>query len=300
MLGRILMPTDGSINSEVPLELAADVARAQDAEVIVARVVDSSLWLGSEEVGPWTAGLYQEMQEAEQRTAREQAERLVTQLRESGVRARHEILSGPVSAALLDLEARAQVGLVVMATHGRRGMARFALGSVADRLVREGTTPVLLVRATGHPIRAPRTALVPLDGSEVAEQALPLAKLLAGHPLEKIRLLRVIVPGDEPAQLSDYLKYLRYQCSGLGVTVIAGTETGDPAVAILRAAAGVDLIIIGTHGRGGFDRFRHGSVADQIVREAQSPVLLVRAIDGAARPTAELGLAATVIAAGGV
>lgn len=141
---------------------------------------------------------------------------------------------------------------------------------------------------------------MPLDGSEVAEQALLLVKMLAGHPLEKIRLLRVIVPGDEPGQLSDYLKHLRHQFSGLGAPVVAGTETGEPAEAILRAAVGADLIIIGTHGRGGFDRFRHGSVAEQIVREARTPVLLVRPIEAAARPTAGRSLAATVIAAGGV
>jgi nucleotide-binding universal stress UspA family protein len=300
MLRRILLPTDGSAISALPLVLAADLARAQDAEVIVARVVEPSLWLSTEEVGPWTAEIYQEVQEAERRTAREQVDQLVTQLRTEGVRARHEILTGQVATALVQLEAHARIDLVVMATHGRSGITRFALGSVADRMVREGSAPVLLVRASSLPIPLPRIALVPLDGSEVAEQALPLVKTLAGHPLEQIRLLHVIMPEDEPGALSDYLKRARHQFSGLGVPIEAETDTGEPAEAILRAAIEADLIVIGTHGRGGFDRFQHGSVADQIVRTATVPVLLVRARAVEQPSSLRQKLTAAAIASGGV
>ena len=296
----ILMPTDGSTISEAPLPLVAALARAQDAEVVLARVVEPMTWYSSVDDGPWAANLYEQLQQAAEEEAQAQVDELVTRLRTEGVRVRREVMFGTASAHLLDLEARIAADLVVMATHGRSGLTRFALGSIADRMVREGTVPVLVVRPLDQPVEPPEVALVPLDGSEVAEQALPLVKALAGRPVQRIRLLRVQDPEEDAATVRDYLERVRHEFADIGVPVTAETAVGDPSEAIIQAAHTANLVIIGTHGRGGFDRFRHGSVADRVVRQATTPVLLVRAAATEAKASFGRRLTAAAISAGGV
>src|SRR5207248_2068986 len=106
------------------------------------------------------------------------------------------------------------------------------------------------------------------DGSGVAEEALPIVKELAGHPLSVVKLFRVVQdPGDRNAA-AHYLEAVQADLSREGFKTEIAVETGDPALLVRRAAEDADLIVLSTHGRGGFDRLRHGSVAERIVREA--------------------------------
>jgi nucleotide-binding universal stress UspA family protein len=125
-----------------------------------------------------------------------------------------------------------------MATHGRTGLARFALGSVADRLVREGTVPVLLVRRATPADATIATAIVMLDGSEVAERALPVVEQLAGKPLQSITLLRAVADPDERATALAYLKTVasRFVFADAGVEVSCTVEVGDPRQAVVRGS----------------------------------------------------------------
>jgi nucleotide-binding universal stress UspA family protein len=178
---------------------------------------------------------------------------------------------------LLDLEQAEQPDLVVMATHGRTGLARFALGSIADRLVREGTVPVLLVRRATPVDATLETAVVMLDGSGLAEQALPTAEALMGKPLQSVTLFRSVSHSNDREAARTYLTTVaeRFAGGSGGVQVIV--DVGDPRHTIERVAHDHDLIILCTHGYGGFDRLRHGSVAEAVVRNVDNPVLLVRA-----------------------
>jgi nucleotide-binding universal stress UspA family protein len=194
------------------------------------------------------------------------------------------------------------VDLVVMATHGRGGIQRAWLGSVADQLVRTLEIPVLLVR--GQPGPAPGEAgagpiLVPLDGSQLAEQVLGPAGALArlwGAELSLVQVVQPVTIVDDPAlplptaydeeltqewrrQAQDYLDGLAGRLKEQGIRVTAQACIGwSPVQTLLDLARPerVRLVAVATHGRGGLQRLALGSVADKLVRAAEVPVLVHR------------------------
>jgi nucleotide-binding universal stress UspA family protein len=274
---KILLPTDGSPDSEKALAIAWRVAQAQNAELVLARVVEpltDSLTAAGGEVD---AEAFTRYSKATQADAEADLTRLGARVA-STVRERIVVLTGPVEQALLDCEEAERPDLVVLATHGRRGLARLAFGSVADRLVRDGVSPVLLVRRSSPATAAVRRALIMLDGSALAEQALGMARELAGRPLTSIVLYRAVSNPNSGEAIDAYLASAVQKFDGVGVEleprVGLGVRVRD---AIEAAARDVDLIILSTHGRGGFDRIRHGSVAEFVLATIDKPLLLVRA-----------------------
>ncbi|HWE63753.1 MAG TPA: universal stress protein [Chloroflexota bacterium] len=173
------------------------------------------------------------------------------------------------------MSGRRGIDLVVLCSHGRRGLARLALGSVAERLLHDGSAPQLLVRAFGPPLTLAR-AVVPLDESTLAEQALTVLAALAGSVVYEVTLLRVIAAPEERLAAEHYLAAVARR---LPVPLIVRrlVEQGDPAERIT-AVAGVEaLVLMATHGRSGLARLALGSVADRVAHGEVAGVLLVRA-----------------------
>jgi nucleotide-binding universal stress UspA family protein len=137
--------------------------------------------------------------------------------------------------------------------------------------------------------------LLALDGSELAEHALPHAVAQADRHGAELVLLRVLesfprvgilwqedvdrVEKQAMDQARAYLQEIAVTVQVRGLTVEATVIQGQPGLAIVRFAEtnGVDLIVICTRGRSGFNRWLMGSVADRVVRGATVPVLLIRA-----------------------
>ena len=252
------------------------------------------------------------------REQRDEMQRWLTALAEAAARQNGQtvtasFLDGAVGKRLETHIARRAPSLVVMATHGRGGLSRAWLGSVADRLVRRVHVPVLLVRP--EPGRAAtdaafRRILVPLDGSKLAEQALETALALGAPGDVEYTLLTVV----EPPQLSTPSVMMAVAAAETGSTAEAlaqiaalrqamaehylgqvGNETRrrgitvhthvavhpQPAQGILEYAAtsGADLIAVATHRLGGLTRFLVGSVVDKVIRGASAPVLVVHPAD---------------------
>jgi nucleotide-binding universal stress UspA family protein len=224
-----------------------------------------------------TSDVYEEMGEAFEIAAQQDLRAMADRIRARGGAARSVVLTGVPAASLLDSELEIQPDLVVIASHGRSGLIRFALGSVTERLVREGNAPVLVVQASSRVDRPLDSALVPLDGSALAELALPIVEALAGKPFRQVRLLRAVGSSDEVADGRAYLDGVAKRLSVAGLSITTDVAVAEPKEAIAAAAASVDMVILATHGRGGFDRLRHGSVAEEVTRDAHTPVLLVRA-----------------------
>ena len=213
----------------------------------------------------------------------------------AGVLSGSAVLPETVADSILERARTGKADLIVMATHGRGPLSRFGLGSVADQLVRRAPVPVLLVRPSENP---PRTApepvveniLIPLDGSQLAEQVLEPAAELAQLMEARLCLLRVVKSRSTSADRgaaglpdkSEYEGYLervaaRLREHGLQVRtrVVAARHAAE---AILEEARvhGADLIALATHGRGGLKRLLHGSVADRLIRGAALPILVYR------------------------
>jgi nucleotide-binding universal stress UspA family protein len=284
MIERILLPTDGSPLSERAFPVAELIASAQGAEIYAVEVVSPPMWMvdgggyaGYE--GSLSPELYQQLLDELDARAQQDLDHVAQRLQaySTPIGTHTELLQGSPYGALLDYEQKVKPDLVIMATHGRTGLERFARGSVADCMLREGTTPVLMVRSFEPPVSTLERVLVPLDGSQLAEQALPMVEMLARKPVQAVRLLRVMDSMDDEAGAIVSLRPAASRLEAAGVKVELDVQVGEPGEAIAAVAKDADLIIMATHGSGGWNRFRHGSVAEQTLRETTVPLLLVRA-----------------------
>ncbi len=281
----ILAPLDGSDMSAFVAPFVARVALALNMPVVVLRVVEWSTWAAGDSGYLLAPQVYKEVNEAAMTAAQVESRRISEELRAAGVSVRLVVERGIPRNDLLDLETTEQVALTVMATHGRSGLARVALGSVADYVSRHGHAPVLLIRARGPLVERPtlERALIPLDGSQMSELAFEPLTLMAGPLARHITLLRVIDP-DDPAGASQeakrYLAEAKERVEKLlgerGVTCDVAIRWGAPGDEILRASQDFDMVIMTTHGKTGAMRWMYGSVADEVIHSATTPLLLTR------------------------
>lgn len=195
------------------------------------------------------------------------------------------------------------IDLVVMTTHGRGGISRAWLGSVADSFIRQSTAPILLIRpdarersATAARQAPARHILIPLDGSETAERVIGAAVKLGSPSAARYLLLRVVTPlsvvadygppsavfddptlSDRRREAVEYVSRLAERMSDDGFDVAGAVVIAPSAAAAITEYADAhdaDLIAIGTRGLGGPRRMLLGSVADKIVRTSRRPVLV--------------------------
>jgi nucleotide-binding universal stress UspA family protein len=209
-------------------------------------------------------------------------------------------------------EAEASHDLVVMTSHGRGGLSRIWLGSVTDACLRSTEKPLLVVRPSesgeGPAFRVDRV-VVPLDGSTVAESALPIAMSLADAFGAHVLLVRAVlapvpldtsffptpdwVPAD-PKELVDGARgYLESVADGVETPrerPRVHVELGrHPALAVEDAAGANGLVVMAAHAHGGLRRAILGSVTDKVVRTAEGAVLVVRPHHSAAAPSSAEG-----------
>jgi len=229
------------------------------------------------------------------------------ELREAGIDVDVVVRDGSPAEHIIAVAEHDHISLIAMATHGYSGLRRWTLGNVADKVLHAATTPIFLVRATEQApasVRPLQRILVPLDGSTLAEQALPLAIELARRAPAELILLHVIVPLVEyvpglspfnrplPSSIAfpDVLREQAQQLltatiSRFGAPEVAMTPMvilGYPAEEIIDAAIErqADLIVMATHGYSGLRRWALGSVADKVLHASIIPLVLVRAQPG--------------------
>jgi nucleotide-binding universal stress UspA family protein len=219
----------------------------------------------------------------------------------ANVQVQCSVEKGKAEDVIIDKAASDKETLVAMATHGRSGMQRWVLGSVAGKVLHGSSNQLFLVRATeqgktdGEP--AIKTIIVPLDGSPLAEQVLPRVMDFAKHMALKIILVRAYAlppsfAADEfgtftdemmtqlENEARDYLdkKAAELKQSGMGdvVPVVKFGSGGEEIISVARETPD-NFVAMSTHGRSGIRRFALGSVTDRVVRHSGDPVLIVRA-----------------------
>ena len=177
----ILVPLDGSPLAEQALPLARRIAEPAGSKLRLALVHQ----IPTAPLDPGAARRFTSVELSTRKSERAYLRSLQAKLRQEGVRLASAVtLSGSVGPALAQYVQELGIDLVVMATHGRGGVRRAWLGSVADRLIRQLQVPVLLVRPAEDGFAttsgsAPNQILVPLDGSPLAEEVLGPAADLA-------------------------------------------------------------------------------------------------------------------------
>ncbi len=302
----ILVPLDGSSVAEQALPVAVSIAERARCKIKLVLVHQPLLGV---EPGP----AYTKMELAMEKANRDYLRSVVVRYRDRLGRALSSaVIEGPVAATLARYSRELSSDLLVMTTHGRSGIRRAWLGSVADGLIRTSDVPILVVRAHDHdqtPSLNMSEILVPLDGSPLAEAVLEPVAAIARLWDAEICLVQVVSPviltsdpvlpfpndySDQMMQMrreeaQDYVRDVaeRLREAGVrasGVAVIGGgvAET----LLDLGRPERVGLMATATHGRGGVRRLVLGSVADKLVRAAQVPVLVVRPRGKHVRPRA--------------
>ena len=291
----IMVPLDGSSLAEQALPVATHIASALRATLVLVRItppVAGPVATSDETAAAQRLEQLGHSADDEQRTVRTYLDGVATPLREQGLHVQVIIQQGVAAPTLVELLAPLDIGLVVMTTHGRTGMARFALGSVADHLVRASHVPVLLLRPllvdrrTTRPDELLERALVPLDGTVRAEAALDIAAAIAGCVTHNLTMLRVVPSRTKQAteqaaeEASQYLEGVRQRLVD-HLEGRAEVETrvvvGDPAEQIIRCAQqDYNLVIMATRGDIGSRRWVFGSVADRVLHDSATPLMLIQ------------------------
>ncbi|MEM9292877.1 MAG: universal stress protein [Acidobacteriota bacterium] len=298
---KILFPTDFSETSQQAMAWAIFLAQQHEAELLV---LHATVLHGEE---PGNPVYHLADAEAAYRVAESAAGERMQE-----IFAAHE--DHPLSIRILqrrgisadgivlDFAREEEVDLIVMGTHGRRGLGRLILGSVTEAVVREAPCPVVTLRGgtedtahEGNALEDIQRIVVPLDFSAGSQQALAEAKELAavyGAQLDLIHVVQPLAypqsyfPGATSAYVADYAAIGQQAKAslqriaeehGLEGASVHVTE-GYPATAIVDYAKrhGADLIVLSTHGLTGVAHLFLGSVAEKVVRLAECPVWTVR------------------------
>jgi nucleotide-binding universal stress UspA family protein len=291
---RILVPTDFGAAADAALACARRLAAPFGAEVRLVHTFEDPSTTAA-----FAPEIYAPVPDAVRdetiRNVRQQlAERLAGD--SPPVNASGEVITGTTAGAIVDYARFIDADVIVMGTHGRGGMAHLLLGSVAERVVRTAHCPVLTVRAT--PARATvKRLLVPTDFSTTSDEALDYALLLAERLGATVQLLHVLddplvaeglaaeayiaeAPTMRTAMLQDAQERLRQRTAparpGVSITARALFGHGAATITEYAHAQGIDMIVMGTHGRTGVAHLLLGSVAERVVRTAPCPVLTLR------------------------
>lgn len=306
MFRNIVVPLDGSLRAERTLSVAARIARSRNARVTLVRVVYTQPEVGSYMIPAVLPN--DALAEREEREAHDYLGAIAASPILRGVNVKTAVRIGVPAQVILELIAETHADGVVIGSHGRTGLSRWALGSVAQAVARNASAPVLLLRQQGPALAddeahtRPLRILIPLDGSELAEAALGPAQLL-GEAISQpggytLHLARVIPftqtisadPARDKArtEAQDYLNGIAERFSLAAPVVASVILDQDPADALARMtrpgeqvvgapdADGYDVIAMATHGRSGLARLAIGSVTERVLTATVAPALIVR------------------------
>jgi nucleotide-binding universal stress UspA family protein len=299
MYGKILVPLDGSRTAEkvlpyarylsgkfkVPIELLAVIDIAEIASHIAsekARFLDTIIEDGVRHSTSYLRGVATTF---------------------SDIDVSCSVEKGNAGDAIIERAASDKSMLITMATHGRSGLNRFLLGSVAEKVLRGTANPLLLIRATDDAKSEGEVGLksiiVPLDGSALAESVLPMVAEIAGNLNLEVELFRAyhipynVYAGDEGFyagnyeellnsvrdEAQEYLDRKAAEVRKLGVAKVTCVAkegfAGDEIISLGRKTPD-NLIAMCSHGRSGVKRWVLGSVAETVVRHSGDPVLITR------------------------
>jgi nucleotide-binding universal stress UspA family protein len=291
----LLVPLDGSTMAESALPVAAGIAARTHAALTLVHVIERHA----------PSEVHSERHLVTPREAADYLDEVSRRPIFAGLAVQthvHEAEVRDVARSITEHTAELAPDLVVMSTHGRGGARRLFSGTLAQKVIGRGATPVLLVGPDAE-VREQgvwRLILAPVDGNPAHEKGLPIAAELAAAFGCTLHLLMVtphigeltgsekwtstLLPGAtrlkleiESTEAQEYLARVAQLFGQKGIAAGSETSRGDPARAIVRTARrlSADLIVMATHGRAGTDAFWEGSVAARVVSRARVPLLLV-------------------------
>lgn len=306
MYKRILVPLDGSELAEKALPYAEELAARLGAEIVIVNVRMPSEDPDKPEQRAYISKIAAVTeQNVKKSAALKPGEKVKVTSAIIGSK-------GPLIHAgeqIIDYAEKESISLIIIATHGRTGIRRWALGSTANKVAQASVCPVLLIRAGASVPKVVHLEklLVPLDGSKESETVLPHVEWLAGRLNSRVSLLNVVEPlyhiysspeamgyyggggiikipyteeEMKPSRVlaEEYIKKVNDKLASEGVKTKYEVKVGAAADEIIEAEKGMgaDMVVMSTHGHSGFGRFAHGSITDKVVHAGNTPLLLIR------------------------
>ena len=302
MFDPILVPLDGSQLAECVLPHTVAIACSFDAEITLLRMLEKNqagvsaqlFDLLNWQINKTKAVLY--------------LETIKARLQTSGLRARTTVLEGLVAEGITEYTQNQGVKLIVLSSHGRHGLTQWGISSITQKIILSAQTSLLIVRAhqqhtqAGESLETPiyQRILVPLDGSQRAENVLPIITQLAHSHKSQIHLVHVVQtpemarqmpPVREDIDLSTqvvtrnreeggrYLEQVKSRSYLEGIAVQTHLITSDnAAVALhqLEEQEHIDMVTLSAHGYSGKHQWPYGSVVNNFILYGKVPLLIVQ------------------------
>jgi len=295
MYDKILVPLDGSKLAEVSLPYAEELASRLGSEITL-------IYLSPSENNPYynVRKLYLDNIV---NTTKGECKELCHKPESDTIKIKSSMLVGNVAEEIVQYADKEDMGLIVLATHGRSGIKKWAMGSVASKIITGTKRPVMLIRAKESATGAAKKGIIdkmllPLDGSAESETILPHALMIAANFKSEVVLLQSISLA-YPTYTADAFAYVTYtdqqmdamKMSSLnylekvaatfrekGIEASCDVRFGPAAEEIINYAEEIkaDLVAMTTHGRSGIGRWLFGSTTVRIVKGGNTNLLLVR------------------------
>ncbi|MGH2542832.1 MAG: universal stress protein [Ardenticatenaceae bacterium] len=296
MFKHLLVPLDGSSLAECVIPHAAGIARLFGSRLTLLHILEQSKSPGSPlAIDP----LDWELRRAESASYLSE---LCRRLEAAGIAAEERVEEGSPSRGILEFARTQDVDLILLSSHGRSGLTAWNVSSVVQKVLQRATTSTMIVRAFqpmlderhGIPYR---TLLVPLDGSQRAENALPLAASLARHFDSRLLLAHIVPVPEMPrrAPLSQeegellerligrnreeatyYLEQLTARFSPAPRYRLLVDDDVPATLHNLVEEEEIDLVVLSAHGYSGKSTLPFGSVASNFILYGKTPVLIVQ------------------------
>lgn len=267
----LLVALDGSRNAEKVLPYVEPVLRRSKMKALLLQVLPD----GGE--GP-EAAAHAYLREISARLAKHK------------VKSEGEIVRGDPAVAIVRVAEKIKAGLVAFTSHGQGGLSQWVFGSVAQKILRGCSRPLLVVRSLETPHPKVKRIIVPLDGSIGSESILPHAAGLAEAYGATVELLHVAAESGVEADDSKLRNWIDREKKRMDVRFAEIEKAnrnvkfrrmcmgGDPATVIVERveAEPASIVAMANHGRTGFSRWIFGSVCEKILQAAHCPVLIAR------------------------
>lgn len=302
MFNTILVPLDGSQLAECVLPHIVAIARSFDAEITLLRILEKNqasapaqlFDLLNWQINKTKAALYLEKTKA--------------RFQESGLRARTIVLEGLVAEGITEYAQNQGMKLIVLSSHGYNGLTQWGISSITQKIILSAPTSLLIVRAHQHDIQAGELSetpvyqriLVPLDGSQRAENVLPIITQLARFHKSQMHLVQVVQtpemarqmpPAPEDIDLSNrvvtrnreeaghYLEQVKSRSYLEGIAVQTHLITSDNAAVALHQLGEqehIDLVTLSAHGYSGNHQWPYGSMVNNFIMYGKVSLLIVQ------------------------
>jgi nucleotide-binding universal stress UspA family protein len=302
MFDPILVPLDGSQLAECVLPHVVAIARSFDAEITLLRMLEKNQGNASAQlfdllnwqINKTKAALYLEKTKA--------------RFQESSIRVRTTVLEGLVAEGITEYAQNQGVKLIILSSHGHSGLTQWGISSITQKIILSAPTSVLIVRAHQQDIQAGELSaiplyqriLVPLDGSQRAENVLPIITQLAhfhksqihlAHVIQTPEMARQMPPAREDIDLSNrvvarnrkeaghYLEQVKSRSYLEGIAVQTHLITSDNTAAELHQVVEqehIDLVTLSAHGYSGNLQWPYGSLVNNFIMYGKVPLLIVQ------------------------